>query len=470
MENSKLIALLKTFNTQELREFKDFVSSPYFNKNQELVLFYDYLKKIAPKFPSKKIARQFIYNNLFPKNKYDDKHMNYLMSFLLKLAEKYIGLRKYQTQKLLPEYHVLASMIDRNLEKHYQQNIIKANKLIDDKKQLDISHYYHRFLLSDIAHQHWESKKERKYNDQLQFKSDYFDHYFLANKLKYSCEMLNNQQMVATPYVYNMVEEVSQYIEKKDMVTEPIINIYYHILKMLIEENPEPYFVKLKKLLFDNFNRFTKAEMQPMYFHTLNFCNRNIRKGKKAYIKESINLYMKGLDSKLLFENDVLSPWTYKNIVVLGLRSERYDWTEKFIYDYNDSINEQFRKVALHYNLANLFYYKGNLDEALKNLRNVEFTDIYYALDSKEMLMKIYFELDEQEALNALIASFSIFLTRNKQISNKVKQTYMNFIKILKLFFKKNKNLEEIKERINQTELLTARVWLLSQCEVKKRI
>ena len=81
MENSKLIALLKTFNTQELRAFKDFVASPYFNKNQELVLFYDYLKKIAPKFPLKKISRESIYNNLFPKKEYDDKHMNYLMSF-----------------------------------------------------------------------------------------------------------------------------------------------------------------------------------------------------------------------------------------------------------------------------------------------------------------------------------------------------------------------------------------------------
>ncbi|MFT4761074.1 MAG: hypothetical protein ACI9XO_003786 [Paraglaciecola sp.] len=56
MENSKLVQLLKTFSTQELREFKDFMQSPLFNKNQDLVDFYLYLKKIAPNFPTKKLV------------------------------------------------------------------------------------------------------------------------------------------------------------------------------------------------------------------------------------------------------------------------------------------------------------------------------------------------------------------------------------------------------------------------------
>ena len=467
MENSKLIALLKTFSTQELREFKDFVASPYFNKNQELVLCYEYLKKIAPKFQSKKITRQVVYKNLFPKKKYDDKHMNYLMSFLLKLAERYIGLRKYQEQTLLPEYHILASTIDRNLEKHYQQNLIKANKVIDDGRQLDLDNYYHKFLLAEIAHQHWTNKKERKYNEHLQITSDFFDYYFLANKLKYSCEMLNNQKLVSTPYTFNMIEDVNNYLRDRNLENEPIINIYYHILKILTEEKPEPFFIKLKELLFQNFDLITKEEMQQMYFHALNFCIGKIRKGEDKYLEESLNLYIKGIESKLLLENDRLSPWTFKNVVRLGLRLMQFDKTEKFIQQYHHMLEENFRKDALQYNLADLYYFKGNLNQALEHLRNVEFTDIYYALDSKEMLVKIYFELKEEEALNALIASFSIFLTRNKLVSNKVRQTYMNFIKILKLFFKKNINIEEIEERINQTELLSGRVWLLKQCKRK---
>jgi len=464
MENSKLIALLKTFNTQELREFKDFVASPFFNKNEELILYYEYLKKIAPKFPPKKITRQTVYKNLFPKKKYDDKHMNYLMSFLLKLAERYVGLRKYQEQKLLPEYHVLTSMIDRNQEKHYQQNLIKAHKLVNNNEQQNIDTYYHKFLLAEIEHQHWVNKKERKYNEHLQNTSDFFDYYFLANKLKYSCEMLNNQKLVSTPYIFNMIEDVNNYLKNKDLEKEPIINIYYHILKILTAEKPEPFFLKLKELLFQNFELLTKEEMQQMYFHALNFCIGKIRKGESKYLEESLNLYIKGIESKLLLENDRLSPWTFKNVVKLGLRLKKYDWTERFIQDHHKMLEENFRKNALQYNLADLYYYKGNNQKAIEHLRNVEFTDVHYALDSREMLMRIYYELGENESLISLIASFNIYLKRNKIISSKVKQTYLNFITNLKLLLKKkNLDLVKLEEKINSTELLVNRNWLLEQ-------
>ena len=71
MDNSKLINLLRTFSTKELREFKDFVSSPYFNKNQELLLFYNHLRKIAHKFPLKKVLRVGVYAAVLPRQLYD---------------------------------------------------------------------------------------------------------------------------------------------------------------------------------------------------------------------------------------------------------------------------------------------------------------------------------------------------------------------------------------------------------------
>ena len=92
MDNSKLIALLRTFSTQELREFKDFIASPFFNKNRDLLLFYSKLRKLAPDFPADKTEKEVFFKTVFPANPYEDKQMHYLMSFLLKLAEQYIGL------------------------------------------------------------------------------------------------------------------------------------------------------------------------------------------------------------------------------------------------------------------------------------------------------------------------------------------------------------------------------------------
>jgi len=72
MQNSKLIELLKTFSTKELRECGDFVQSPFFNYNEEVVLFYNHLRKLAPNFSAKKTERETVYKSLFPKKRYDE--------------------------------------------------------------------------------------------------------------------------------------------------------------------------------------------------------------------------------------------------------------------------------------------------------------------------------------------------------------------------------------------------------------
>ena len=140
MENSKLIQLLKTFSTQELREFKDFMQSPLFNKNQDLIDFYLYLKKIAPDFPSKKLDKNAVFKRLYPNKKYADKQMRYLMSFTLKLAEQFIGWKKYQGQEILVKTHILESLVERNLEKNYQ-NIFQNTEDELNEKPLRNAHY-----------------------------------------------------------------------------------------------------------------------------------------------------------------------------------------------------------------------------------------------------------------------------------------------------------------------------------------
>ena len=89
MKKSKLLGLLQTLNSKELRAFKDFVESPFFNKQESLIRMYAYLKKWAPQgFPDKKVDRAVVFQKLFPGKAYDDKEMNYQMSQLLKIGRE----------------------------------------------------------------------------------------------------------------------------------------------------------------------------------------------------------------------------------------------------------------------------------------------------------------------------------------------------------------------------------------------
>ena len=166
---------------------------------------------------------------------------------------------------------------------------------------------------------------------------------------------------------------------------------------MLTKENGGPYFEKLKSLLNEHFHHFQKEEMMEMHLYAINFCIRKIREKEERYVEEALNIYLKTIEDGLLFEHGYLSPWTYKNVVKFGLGLNRFDWTENFIHKYNKSLATSFQKDALQFNLADLYYYKNDLGKALEHLRNVEFSDIYYTLGAKVILLKIYFPSNEMD-------------------------------------------------------------------------
>ena len=113
-----------------------------------------------------------------------------------------------------------------------------------------------------------------------------------------------------------------------------------------------------------------------------------------------------------------------------------------------------------------LYYYSKSYKFVLKYLQEVEFTDLYYQLDSKSILLKVYFETDEQEALLHHIAAFKVFLSRNKNISSYQLTIYKNFIRYSLKIFRAGTNtgkLNILKKEIASSSNISDRNWLLER-------
>jgi hypothetical protein len=109
-------------------------------------------------------------------------------------------------------------------------------------------------------------------------------------------------------------------------------------------------------------------------------------------------------------------------------------------------------------------------------LREVEFTDIFYNLDAKTMLLKIYFELEKNEAFFSLVAAFKIYLSRNRLISEHNRKLYMNLLTFtsklytlkMKYIFRKANvfqvKLKQLKEKVMTLSVANSR-WLIHKTE-----
>lgn len=461
MEKSKIITLLRTLSRPEMYAFNDFVASPFFNKKEELVRMLAILTDEGQVLPDGSLAKEEVYRRLFPGQPYDDKHLRYLASDLSKLAEKFLAYRKQEEDPVQSDLHLLSCYLERSLDKHYEQTRARIQQRLEAAPYSDSTFFYQQLSFAEIEERRFGEKFRRRFDPTIQYASNFLDCYYFIKKLKYSCDMLDRQSLLQGEYQLNLSENLIDHLVDNQFFQQELITLYYTVLVALLEEEQEEHFTQLKSLLTSHSEKIAPGELKEFYFYGINYCARKIRQGKEKYVPEALDLYVDGINRGILIEKNYLTPWTFTNVVKLALRLKRYDWIEEFIPKYAEMLPADFRQNALHYNLAELYYYTRDFDQALHHLNQVKLSDLNFHLGARVILAKVYFETGEEEALLSLIAAFSIFLKRNKEISNQLKKTYLNFCDILFQILKRNpRKLPALRERISRTELLTDRAWL----------
>ena len=464
MLNSKLIQILQTFDSKQRRAFEDFVGSPYFNTQSELVHYYKYLKKLAAKgFPVHSVSREELFAKILPDQRYDEKQLNYMSSQLLKLIERFISISRFEGAGILPDYFQLQYCIDHRLEKHYQYAMKAAKKKLEKGEKGNEQYFYQEYLLADLREKHFSSLKERRYDPALQEAADYLDQYYLFKKLYHLCAMLDRQHVVTPSYDAHFMEDIQLMVQDLPFDSPAIHTLEKLLLSLRAPSEPD-HFRQLRDLLRQHGDYFSESMLRYLYFSVINFCIRKVRYGEKSYANELMSIYQEGIQKGVLFEDGYLSPWTFKNLVKLGIGLKEYMWTESFIAEYAQKLPPHMRQDALHFNLADLYYALRDYAKAQLHLRQVEFSDVQYSFGAKLTLIKIYFETDQEEALHSLLSSFKIFLQRKKLITKEVKMPYLNFIRFVNKIYKAGTSeLDSLKLEIQDTEMLTARSWLLQQ-------
>ncbi len=71
MLKSSLLEIIRTFFKQELIKFEDFVRSPYFNINENVIKLFPAIKKRVPEFTDENLEIEKEWMNIFPRKEYN---------------------------------------------------------------------------------------------------------------------------------------------------------------------------------------------------------------------------------------------------------------------------------------------------------------------------------------------------------------------------------------------------------------
>lgn len=465
MHNSKLVALLRTFEAPDLRRVEDYLASPYFNKNLNLLQLFRALRPLAPTFPAEQCDRFEIWEAAHPGRPGSDQEIASQMNALLKQLEAFLGMERYQNEQPLKDLHMLEAFERRNLEKNYRLQLKRIHQELATETARNERHFMHCYQVAGVEVREMLNNQVRTYDANLQQMVDYLDDFYLISRLRLTCELINRQSILSGSYDTRLAGELMAYLRNYDHEKVPTMAAYYLVLRLLTGESTAEDYPRLADLLTHQTASFGQEDWRELFSYAQNYCIRQVKAGESIYLEKLFVLYRAALETGSLLEDGILSAWKYKNIASVGLQLQEFAWVEGFIQHYRTKLPVEFQENAFAYNLADLLYHRGEYEQALKNLLKVEFTDVFYSLGTRKMMLMIYFEQGATEAMLSLISSFKLFLRRNQLISESNRKAYSNFVNLVHALYRASESGDtyKLEAQIAATQPLVEEAWLLEK-------
>jgi len=470
MFSDKLLSLLGAFSKYDLNRFRKFVQSPYFNDQEDVTRLFEVINTTLRNGQAavEALDKSAVWAALYPGQPIDDGHLRRLASDLTLLAQRYL-VEELRRQDPVSEAIDLQCALARfDLPKHLAGAERTIENMLAHQAGKSPDYYYAQFR------QHWNvfSRASKLaatagFTDKLTAADFHLECFYLTQKLKLYIEWLLFRGFRVTEREVPVVSGFWEYLEDERFTTVPLIRIFRKVIRSFTDSENETHFEDLLLDLELCAPEMDRTDLRECFFIAQNYCALKINQGKTAYYYRYFSLIKNLVDKDLLLENGSVPEPVFKNFITVSLGAGEYDWTEQFIRQYADFLPARIRENARMFNLAYVFFYQKNYNKVIEYLRDVEYSDVVYALGAKSMLLRTYYEQGEYLALDSLIDSFRIFLRRNKVISKNLKREYINFVNLVKrlttITANDTKAIADLHRRVSQTSYSMPKNWLLKK-------
>lgn len=434
---------------------------------------YDLLNDFHPEFNQPGLTRKYIGTRLFGAAGGDDKKVRYVMSDLNDLAIRYLGFISMERNETDRHALVKEELVKRAADKAYLTYYPNDEYTWLMNTPADADAYFNRYRDAYLHLSHYLPRQKRTVQNPIGSAARNLDLFYITRKLQLLCEMVNIRNVMAVAYDSLLENEIVALIGSGAFRDVPVIEIYYRVLMTLTDPEQENHFHNLRDLLSVHQSIFRRDELRDLYQYLMNYCIKKLNQGNTSYVQRLFEIYQALLPGRIIFTGDYLSQWDFKNIVTIGLRCQANEWVDHFIETYSGSLPPSDRHNAVLYNRAYFYYATGEYKKALGTLQEVDFTDLYYQLDSRAILLKCYYEMDDDDALFYHIGAFRLFLSRNKLISEYQRATYNNLVRYTAALVRSaqsRKKIMELMGKMDAVKQIADRGWLIRMAQEKLAI
>lgn len=472
MTESKFYHFLKALSLKELKRFRKYMESPYFNTHEKIFRLFEIFETHLLTESKQPIEKEKVWQELYPDRPFDYDFLRKIQHNLMELGYEFLAQQVFDDNHAQRSQATLQMLSRKQMTEFFEPAIRMGMNHLKKETNRSGTYYYDLYSIEKYHYvlENLESARVQKVNIQKLNLVDIDGHlnkFYYAEKLKYYCLLLSWSKMTNVDKNVPFINEIVSEIQNKKYLEVPVIAIYYQIYLTFIEPDHETHFIKLKELIKEHIHLFPPDDARDIMNAAINYTIQKQNQGQLQYSKDNFELWNQALDNGFVLTNGELSPWAFKNIITLALRLNEFNWVEEFIETYGSKINNEYQENAINYNKATFFFYKKEFNKVIPLLQKVQYDEVNYGLGAKSILLATYYELDEFEVLSSFYDSFKIFVRRNKSIPHETKENYTKLIKYTKLLTENSSNktkLQKIKQEISTTQVVSKK-WLLEKVD-----
>jgi len=457
-----LFTVLESLSAESLRSLDKFMRSPYHVTHGEVLRLYEHLRAHPE---AREQTKAQMAAALFSNEPDPLKRLYHVSNYLMEALEQFLAL-ELQAERTHERNIATVEALRRLCLHETGTAMLRYTRRKLEADALRGADFYRADYLLQLESYHLSLQQGRSKNSNVQDLSSAQDVAMIIEKLRTGCILLSHEAVTKQNYDKGLVNMMLAFLDGHPYLEIPAVAVYYHGYFAQLGEQGDFHFQRLKSLLQQYGNCFSKAEIHDLYLMAINFCIRRINLAEEGYYRAIFELYQSGLERGALLEDGTLSRWTYNNITMAGLRLGEFEWTQQFITDYARFLPLNHREAAYHFNLSRYFYDTGDYRQAMQHLLRMEYDDVLQNLQAKVMLAKIYFEQEEMNALENQLDSIQIYIRRKKVLGyHKDNYTAIVFFmrKLLAVNMNNSKEVLLLRNRIDEASVLTEREWLLKQ-------
>lgn len=482
MKESRLIEILSRFSKEEISEFEGFLKSPFVKTRRNVTPLLAFLKSEHPGFNKENVTKQIAFKSMFPGEEFNEKKLSNMMSDLTGEAENYlrhIELDRSETDSML-------FLSKGYYEKKLLNHSMRVLNSFEKKLQPGFSpgkDYYAKLRQSQFLKGAYFSEKN-DFEGLIETKKKYFEASAVQFIFDY-IQLLSSVEPILTTYGRSIdnkfiesvlrlvdIDKLFSEIDKSNISHKYLIALHYYYLKTITEPGDKKYYYLLRNEFYSNIDKLDREERYILFNQLANYCTEEVSRKNEDFYTEALDVYKNMLahDSYSFSEKEYMQVIAYRNIIFFCNTSKDDEWFEFFIENYGDVLSPDMRDDMKHFAYANLWFLRSEFEKSLVSLSKIENEFFLFKSDVKNLLLKIYYELEYYEQAYSMIDTYKHFLANTGEITKEYKEFYNRFVKryiqLLRLKEGRSRELPGIlRIEISRETKIVNKSWLIEKAD-----